>query len=129
MCGCGIVLAEIADKLGINIRVIGTPAEETFGAKYDMIKAGAFDNVDFAMQAHLDEANCVETVTLAMNSLEFDFKGVAAHAAAFPEQRSKCPGWCDRHVQQYQCAEGAYDGRRQDPRHHYPRWSGDQCCA
>lgn len=86
MCGCGIVLAEIADKLGINIRVIGTPAEETFGAKYDMIKAGAFDNVDFAMQAHLDEANCVETVTLAMNSLEFDFKGVAAHAAAFPEK-------------------------------------------
>lgn len=86
MCGCGIVLSKIAEELSVNIKVIGTPAEETFGAKYDMIKKGAFEGVDFAMQAHLDASNCVETVTLAMNSLEFDFTGVPAHAAQFPEK-------------------------------------------
>lgn len=94
-----------------------------------MIKAGAFDNVDFAMQAHLDEANCVETVTLAMNSLEFDFKGVAAHAAAFPEKGVNALDGVIAMFNSINALREHTTEDAQDPRHHYPRWSGDQCCA
>lgn len=86
MCGCGITLAKFARELNCRVKVIGTPAEETFGAKYDMSEAGCFDDVDVAMQAHLAEVTCLETKTLAMNSMEFTFRGKAAHAAQFPEK-------------------------------------------
>ncbi|MGL5440039.1 MAG: M20 family metallopeptidase [Filifactoraceae bacterium] len=86
MCGCAVVLKELTEELDFKVRVIGTPAEETFGAKYDMIKLGAFDDVDFAFQAHLDEFTSIETLSLAMNSIEFDFKGLAAHAAQNPHK-------------------------------------------
>lgn len=85
-CGCGIVLKEVADKLKLCVKVIGTPAEETFGAKYDLIRLGAFDNMDVAFQAHLDEFTSIETKALAMNSIEFTFHGLAAHAAQNPEK-------------------------------------------
>lgn len=86
MCGCAIAMQKLTDILDFKVKVIGTPAEETFGAKYDMINFGAFDDVDFAFQAHLDEFNSIETISLAMNSIEFDFKGLAAHAAQNPDK-------------------------------------------
>ncbi|MEG0292429.1 MAG: M20 family metallopeptidase [Anaerovoracaceae bacterium] len=86
MCGLGISLSKIAKELNIKVRVYGTPAEETFGAKVDMIKLGALEGVDLALQAHLDTASSVEAIALAMNSIEFTFKGKSAHAAAYPEK-------------------------------------------
>ncbi|MGN0710758.1 MAG: M20 family metallopeptidase [Anaerovoracaceae bacterium] len=86
MCGCALALSEAAERLGCEVRLIGTPAEETFGGKYDMIKCGVFDDVDVAFQAHLDEFNSIETLSLALNSVEFSFHGVAAHAAQNPEK-------------------------------------------
>lgn len=86
MCGCAVSLSAAADMLNCIVRVIGTPAEETFGAKYNMIKKGCFDDVSIAFQAHLDEFNSIETLALAMNSIEFSFHGVAAHAAQNPEK-------------------------------------------
>lgn len=86
MCGCAMALSAVCQPLRCRILVMGTPAEETFGAKADMIRLGAFDEVDFAMQAHLDEFTSIETKALAMNSIEFDFHGVAAHAAQSPER-------------------------------------------
>ena len=86
MCACAICMRDAADKLGCRIQVIGAPAEETFGAKYDLIQAGVFQGVDFVFQAHLDEFNSLETLSLAMNSLEFDFHGFPAHAAQNPEK-------------------------------------------
>ncbi|MEG0292136.1 MAG: M20 family metallopeptidase [Anaerovoracaceae bacterium] len=86
MCGCGIALSKISNELNCKIKVIGTPAEETFGAKVEMAELGAFDDVDFVFQAHLDEASSMEVVALALNSIEFTFEGKAAHAAAYPEK-------------------------------------------
>ena len=86
MCGCGIVLSKAAAAAGCNVKVIGCPAEETFGAKYDLCRRGVFDDVDIVMQAHLAEVTCLETRTLAMNSMEFVYRGKAAHAAQFPDQ-------------------------------------------
>lgn len=86
MCGCAMALSAACEALRCRVFVIGTPAEETFGAKADLIRLGAFDEVDFAMQAHLDEFTSIEAKALAMNSIEFDFHGVAAHAAQSPER-------------------------------------------
>ena len=74
------------DVISGSIVVIGTPAEETTGGKYDLVERGAFDDIDAAIQMHLGAENNIHVVTLAMDSLEFNFKGVAAHAAAYPEK-------------------------------------------
>lgn len=89
MVGCGIALAEVAkvaEELKLRVMVIGTPAEETYGAKVNMAKLGAFDGVNLIFQAHLSDKFAMEVPTLAMYSVEFDFHGRAAHAAINPEQ-------------------------------------------
>ncbi|MEG0919466.1 MAG: M20 family metallopeptidase [Anaerovoracaceae bacterium] len=86
MCGCAVSLMDVLEEINCIVKVIGTPAEETFGAKYDIIKTGAFADVDLAFQAHLDEFTSIETLSLAMNSIEFSFHGVPAHAAQNPEK-------------------------------------------
>lgn len=86
MIGCGIILSRFANEIGCRVKVIGTPAEESFGGKYDMCQHGAFDDVDVAFQAHLDENNCMESIQLAMNSMQFTFHGKSAHASQYPEQ-------------------------------------------
>ena len=35
-----------------QLTVLGTPAEEGYGGKIDLIDAGAFENVDIAMMSH-----------------------------------------------------------------------------
>ena len=85
MAGCGVTLASVADMAKCKVRVIGTPAEETFSAKVDMARLGAFDGVDFVFQAHLSKNFSMGAVTLAMYSLEFDFHGKSAHASINPQ--------------------------------------------
>jgi amidohydrolase len=85
MAGCGVTLASVADTLNCKVRVIGTPAEETFSAKVDMARLGAFEGVDFVFQAHLSKNFSMGAVTLAMYSVEFDFHGKSAHASINPQ--------------------------------------------
>lgn len=79
-------LKAVIDELGGTIRVYGTPAEETKGAKVPMADAGLFDDCDFALMAH--PYHCFERSgqSLALDALQFQFKGVAAHAAASPHE-------------------------------------------
>lgn len=84
--GAAAVLAQFKDEINGTIVLIGTPAEETTGGKCDLVKAGCFDDIDAAFQIHLGAENTTQVVSLAMDSLQFDFVGKAAHAAAFPEQ-------------------------------------------
>jgi amidohydrolase len=82
----GIALADaIGDKLRGEIRVVGTPAEETNGAKVEMADRGVFDDVDFAMMAHAS-AGTMHPIyrSLALVPVEFSFKGLSSHAAAAP---------------------------------------------
>jgi amidohydrolase len=82
----GIALADAADgKLPGEIRVVGTPAEETNGAKVEMADKGVFDGVDFAMMAHAASGLTKPIYrSLALVPVEFNFKGLASHAAAAP---------------------------------------------
>lgn len=77
-------LKAVIDQLGGTIRVYGTPAEETKGGKVDMAAAGLFDDVDVALMAHPYYAYEKSGSSLAMDALEFEFFGKAAHAAASP---------------------------------------------
>jgi amidohydrolase len=65
--------------------VFGTPGEEYYGGKAIMADRGAFDNVDMAMIVHPGGGNRVVMHTLACQTLEVEFTGKAAHAAAQPE--------------------------------------------
>ena len=41
--GAGLALAAVADEVGLQVRVLGTPAEEGGGGKILMLDRGAFD--------------------------------------------------------------------------------------
>lgn len=83
--GSGILLSKLQSIYNGNIVVIGTPAEETVGGKCKMVEDGVFNDIDFVFQCHIGEKTNLNQKTLAMDSLEFEFYGRAAHAACFPE--------------------------------------------
>lgn len=84
--GTAITLSKLKNEIQGTIVVIGTPAEETTGGKCELVDKGAFNDIDAAMQMHLGAENNINVITLAMDSIEFNFHGVAAHAAAYPEK-------------------------------------------
>ncbi|TJY42940.1 M20 family metallopeptidase [Cohnella pontilimi] len=83
--GAAAGLRAVADETGGTIRVYGTPAEETKGAKVDMAAAGLFDDCSVAMMIHPYHQHEKSGSSLAMDALKFEFFGKAAHAAANPE--------------------------------------------
>lgn len=72
-------------KLNARIRFYGCPAEEGGSGKTFMVRAGAFDDVDFALTWHPGPITAAWSFsTLANIQAYFRFKGVSAHAAAAP---------------------------------------------
>ena len=70
-----------------RVRLYGTPAEEGGSGKVYMVRAGLFDDVDFALHWHADDENSAAArTTLANRSAKFRFYGVSAHAAGAPEK-------------------------------------------
>ena len=84
--GAAVASKLAVDNFGGSILVLGTPAEEVFGGKIDMVKAGVFQGLDVAMMVHPDTRSVVTRETLACVSLDVEFWGKAAHAAAQPYQ-------------------------------------------
>lgn len=84
--GAGIVLSKLVDEIGGKVLVFGTPAEETSGAKVIMADNGAFDDVDVAMSAHPNATYGESGKSLAMEAIQFTFRGKTSHAASAPEK-------------------------------------------
>jgi len=82
--GAGIALAGLADELGIRVTVLGTPAEEKYSGKVDLIEAGAFKGGAVAMMVHPTGENIVDPAILAVHHVVVDFYGKDSHAAAAP---------------------------------------------
>ncbi|WP_243115008.1 M20 family metallopeptidase [Paraclostridium sordellii] len=82
--GSCMVLSKLKEKFKGKIVLIGTPAEESIGGKCDLVKSGVFDDIDVCYQMHIEAFNNINCKALAMDSIEFTFKGVAAHAASHP---------------------------------------------
>jgi amidohydrolase len=79
-------LAPLADDLGITLRVLGTPAEESGGGKVLMLERGAFDGVHAALLVHPAARDCFQPWYPAASPLRVTYRGRAAHAAAWPER-------------------------------------------
>ena len=82
--GAGFALAEVADELGITVRVIGTPAEETGGGKVLMLEAGVFADVAAAMMVHPNPVETVASPSLAIADVAVRYTGKESHAATAP---------------------------------------------
>lgn len=83
--GAALALAPVADDLGITVRVLGTPAEETGGGKVLMLERGVFDGIGAALMVHPGPFDIVGATSLALADVAVKFTGRAAHASAAPE--------------------------------------------
>jgi len=83
--GAAVASRKTVDKLGGSVLVIGTPAEEIHGGKVIMADRGAFNDIDIAMMVHPSTNDTATTKALACTSLDVEFFGREAHAAAHPE--------------------------------------------
>ncbi len=83
--GAAVASKPAIDQFGASILVVGTPAEELYGGKAIMADRGGFDNIDIAMMVHPGTHDAATTQALACVTLEVEFFGKAAHAAARPE--------------------------------------------
>jgi amidohydrolase len=84
--GAAVASKSIIDQLGGSVVVLGTPGEEVLGGKIDIVKAGVFKEIDVAMMVHPNILNMVTVQTLACSTLEVEFFGRPAHAAAQPHR-------------------------------------------
>jgi aminobenzoyl-glutamate utilization protein B len=94
LLGSGAALAAVAlreymerNRIAGTLRYYGTPAEEGGDGKVYMLRAGLFRDVDAILHWHPGDQNSVfNGGMLAINSARFQFRGVAAHAAAAPDR-------------------------------------------
>lgn len=84
--GAAVAMRSVIDRSGGGVLVIGTPGEELYGCKGAMVEKGAFAGVDAAMMIHPGTKDVVAPLALACVSLDVEFFGRAAHAAAYPDQ-------------------------------------------
>jgi len=84
--GAGAALAAVVRETGGSVIILGTPAEEGGGGKIIMARKGAFDGVDAAMMVHPAGVDLAEMHVLAITQVEVEYRGRAAHAAAFPHR-------------------------------------------
>ncbi|MQY34735.1 N-acetyldiaminopimelate deacetylase [Streptomyces sp. RB17] len=84
--GAALALAAVADDLGLRVKALGTPAEESGGGKIHMLRAGAFDDVSCALMTHPGTDDEVGTTSLASRHVGVTYTGRAAHAAVAPHE-------------------------------------------
>ncbi|MEO0494901.1 MAG: M20 family metallopeptidase [Actinomycetota bacterium] len=84
--GAGLAVAKVAEALGGRVAILGTPAEEGGGGKEFMIRRGAFDDIDLAMMVHPADRDLRTMHTIAIQQLDVQYSGRAAHAAAAPHE-------------------------------------------
>jgi amidohydrolase len=82
--GASLAAAALAEEAGGRVRILGTPAEEGGAGKVYMIDRGAFAGVDAAMMVHPADADLISMDAIAAITMEVEFFGEGAHAAAFP---------------------------------------------
>jgi amidohydrolase len=74
------------DQLDVDLRLVGTPAEEGGGGKILLLERGAFENVNAALMVHPGSIDLPYMPSLATTRFDVTFRGAAAHASAFPER-------------------------------------------
>ena len=75
-----------AEKLPGRAVLLGTPAEETYGGKIELLNRGGFAGIDSCMLSHPFRCSAIDRDNLAVSRYDVTFSGTPAHAAAAPEQ-------------------------------------------
>jgi len=83
--GAGVALATMVEDLGIRLRIQGTPAEEAYGGKIDLIRAGAFQGATMSMMIHPSPSDVVDPAFLGVAHIDVEFHGKETHAAFAPQ--------------------------------------------
>ena len=84
--GAAVALKNCCRDQAFTLVVYGTPAEETFGGKINMMEAGYLKDIDVALMMHGGPDTCVDEKSLALTNYLVVFKGQGAHAALAPEK-------------------------------------------
>jgi amidohydrolase len=80
----GEALAAVAGE-GAEVRVVGSPAEETGGGKIDLLERGALAGIDFALMAHGGWMSLPNRSQLGVQTVTIDFRGRETSAGLSPE--------------------------------------------
>lgn len=81
--GAAISLANALGESASEIRLYGTPAEETWGGKIPVVEQGGFDDVDFAMMFHPSPSeNIISRPSKACVGVTAKYIGKSAHSAS-----------------------------------------------
>ncbi|MDJ0496189.1 MAG: M20 family metallopeptidase [Acidimicrobiia bacterium] len=83
--GAGVALVDAAAALGFRVRVQGTPAEESYGGKVDLINNGAFAGAALSMMIHPSTSDVVDPAFLGVAHVDVEFFGKESHAAFAPQ--------------------------------------------
>ncbi len=89
MTNVGAFLHAAAEgDLGMAVELIGTPAEEDGGGKIDLLGAGVFDDVAFALSTHPAAQGSwgVSGTGLGIVGKRVIYRGAASHAGSSPER-------------------------------------------
>lgn len=84
--GAAVALKNTVNEGSYTLVVYGTPAEETFGGKINLLKAGYLRDIDVALMMHGAPDTCTDVKCLALSSFDVTFHGRSAHAAIRPEE-------------------------------------------
>ena len=84
--GAGLGLKDIASKLGIRVKLLGTPAEEGGGGKIILINEGAFEDASCSMMIHPGYEDVVNPTFTTIEQYFVEYFGKDAHAAGAPDQ-------------------------------------------
>lgn len=84
--GAALGLAAVADDVGLQVTVLGTPAEEGGGGKVLLLERGAFEGAHAAMMVHPWHEDRLGATCLAVDHLEVAYRGREAHASAAPHK-------------------------------------------
>ena len=103
-------------ELPYDLIVYGTPAEETFGGKINMLKAGCFQDIDLALMMHGAPDTCTDIKCLALSTFDVVFHGKSAHAALAPENGRSA---FDAMLLAFQGMEYLREHVKEDTRMHY----------
>ena len=84
--GAGLGLQDIANDLGIRVKLLGTPAEEGGGGKIILLNNGAFEDAKCSMMIHPGSENVVNPTFTTIQQYTVEFFGKDAHAAGAPQE-------------------------------------------
>lgn len=79
-------LRPFLETLGVSVRILGTPAEESGGGKVLMLEKGSFKGLNAAMIVHPAPTESDRMPTLAAKHLDITYRGREAHASGYPQE-------------------------------------------